>query len=358
MRPFVLAPLGLVAALTLAACEQAAVPAQFPPGAGQFDPGRAGPGPAGPGPAGPAQGNPGQLNPGQFTPPGQVPAPPVIPPGPPVASDPINDLDMPWLRAAAAGVLSELTAALPQASQARVVGVPFITDPTVGEVNAYAACNEKHLPLMAITDGLLQIESYIAQLRATDEVFGTRKLDAYLRYMAQAQKPREPIVAPPPGFIDPVQHADYRKVVRQHHLLEEQMAFVLGHELAHHHLGHTGCANGQSGNRDVTMIDVFRKFSRIVPGINQPNELWADEAGVWNMLSAGARRPGYHWTEQGALLTLDFFARLDKLTLESIVFAFDSSHPNPALRVDPIKDAARRWRQSGGAGTWQAPMLP
>ena len=340
MRPLALVSLGLVTAVFLAGCERHAAPAQYP-----TDPG---------------QPNPGQLNPGQFTqgqaypgvPPGPPP-PPVLPPGPPVANDPINNLDMPWLRAAARGVLSELTAALPPEAQAKVAGIPFVTDPTVGEVNAYAACDREHMPHMAMTDGILQIEAYIAQMRAIDEVFGTQKLDGYLQYVAQNQKPKQPIVAPPPGFVDPVQHSDYRKVIRQHHLLEEQMAFVLGHELAHHHLGHTGCAMGESGDRKVTPMDLIRLGQRIVPIANQPNEVAADIAGVNNLLTAGARRQGYHWTERGALLTLDFFSRLDKLTTESLFLSFANSHPNPALRVPFVNEAAASWRRNGGQGQAQ-----
>jgi len=354
-------------ALSLAGCEPLSAPAtqvpqayppgqlppgQLPPGPGLYPPGQVGPqGGYPPGQAGPAYPQQGGYGP-------QQPYPQQIPPGPPVTSDPVNDVDMAWLRAAAAGVLSELVAALPPASRARVSGIPFVPDATVGDVNAYAACNREHQPLMAMTDGLLQIEVYVAQLRATDEIFGTQKLDAYLSYLVQNQRPHQPIVGPPPGLVDPVQHADYRKVVREHQLFEEQVAFVLGHELAHHHLGHTGCAIGQSGDRAVTYLDVIRLGQQVVPFANQPNEVWADDAGVWNLLTAGARRQGHHWTEQGALLTLDFFSRLDGAPSGSVFATLLSTHPNPRDRVAPVQAAAARWRQSGGAAPWQAPILP
>ena len=315
--------------LALAGCTEP--PAQYPgqPGVGQFSTQDYGPGAA---------------------PPVQLP-----PPGPPVMSDPISDVSLPWLRSAAGGVLNELVAALPPQFQARVQGIPFVTEPMAGEVNAFAACNREHMPLMAMTDGLLQVESYVAQLRAIDEVFGTQKLDAYLQYMAENQRPRQPIVAPPPGLITPMEHTDYRKVVRQHQLLEEQMAFVLGHELGHHYLGHTGCANGLSGQRKADFGDLLRRVQRIVPVANQPNEDNADIAGVNNLLTAGARRPGYRWTERGALLTLDFFARMDRRQQASspedkLFGPLLSSHPNPADRVPKVKTAAYEWRRSGGVG--------
>jgi hypothetical protein len=254
-------------------------------------------------------------------------------------------------------VMTDLIAALPQAAQAKVQTIPFFADPTVGEVNAFAACDDQGLPLMAISDGLLQIESYISQFKATDELFGTHKLDSYLQLVAQNQRPRQPIVTPPVGFVDPIQHADGRKVARQHQLLEAQLAFVLGHELGHHHLGHTGCANGQGGSRGVGPGDFGRLLSRALPIFNQPNEITADIAGTNNLLSAGAKKQGYRWNEEGAFLTLDFFARLDQLTPATILFGFENSHPHPLLRRPIIQQAANGWRSSGGTG-WQIPTFP
>lgn len=321
----------------------------------------------------------GQYNPsGQYAPPGQYPAPgqyqappqppatqpgialPTLPnllPGLPAPNDPINLVDINFLRANAAQVMTELVAALAPAAQAKVKGIPLTTDPAPGEVNAYAGCDDQGLPLMAVTDGLLQIEAYISQFKATDEIYGTRKLDAYLTYMAQNQRPNQPIVAPPPGLVDATQHADFRKVTRQHQLMDEQLAFVLGHELGHHHLGHTGCANGQSGQRGISSQDLGRALSRAVPLFNQPNEIAADVAGTNALLSAGARRQGYHWNEEGALLTLDFFARLEQLTPGSLIFGFTNSHPNPVFRRPFVLQAASSWRSTGGTG-WQFPALP
>ena len=43
----------------------------------------------------------------------------------------------------------------------------------------------------------------------------------------------------PSGLLPASTQSDGRKVQRQHVLFEEELAFVLGHELAHHILGHT-----------------------------------------------------------------------------------------------------------------------
>jgi len=258
--------------------------------------------------------------------------------------DPINMMDINWLRQHSGVVMGELIEALPADKSAMVRDIPFVADPTPGEVNAFAACDDQGLPLMAITDGLLQVEAYIAQFKATDEVFGTHKLDDYLKLLAQ----KGGFAHPPPGFVDPVQSVDGRKVARQHQLFEEQVGFVLGHELGHHHLGHLGCTTNRGGSRTVTPADLGRILSRTVPFLNQPNEIAADVAGTKNVLAAGARRQGYHWTENGAMLTLQFFANLDKLTPASVVFAFEASHPHPLIRMPIVQQTAAGWRMTGG----------
>ena len=104
-------------------------------------------------------------------------------PLPSVASDPINELNLGWLRQKAQTILSELVAALPEGSRARVQGIPLAVDDTVGEVNAFAACSNGR-SLMAITDGLLEIMAWLAMTSATDEVFGGNRTDEYIRFIA------------------------------------------------------------------------------------------------------------------------------------------------------------------------------
>lgn len=283
--------------------------------------------------------------------PQKPPTPADQPPMGPQPNDPINNVDVTWLRAEAGSIMGELMAALPASYQQKVKNIPFFADPTVGEVNAFAACDDQGQPLMAITDGLLEVQAHIAQFKATDEAFGTNKLDQYLTLLANQQQPGKPVVRPQPGFTDPAQHVDGRKVQRQHQLFEEQVAFVLGHELGHHYLGHTGCATGSTtGSRGVSPADLARLASNVIPLANQPNELASDAAGTNNLLSAGARRTGYKWTEAGALLTLDFFARLDQLTPISILFSFERTHPMPQIRRPLVQATANSWRASGGQG--------
>jgi hypothetical protein len=260
--------------------------------------------------------------------------------------DPINTIDVAFLRGRALNVLGELVANLPAPQQSRVQGIPLITDSTVGEVNAFATCTEDGKTAMAITDGLLNIQAHLAQAKAIDELFGSNKVDEYVRFIAQTQQPHTPIAEPPRGMFDPAQSADGRKVLRQHDVLDEQIAFVLGHELGHHYLGHLPC----SASSGLSAAEVARVLSDAVPMFNQPNEIAADMAGINNVLTTGAHRAGYHFNEGGALLTMRFFAGIDQFSPVDILFGFERTHPPPAVRTPIIQQTAAAWRNTGGQG--------
>jgi len=294
----------------------------------------------------PNQGYPNQGYPQgtQPYPQGTQPYPQGTPPAAPVTNDPINGGDISWMRQRTAGVLAELVAALPAAQQQRVSGIPLIVDSAVGEVNAYAACDKGGRAAMAVTDGLLDVAGHLAQFKATDEIFGTKKTDAYIQVLATQQKPGKPVVQPPPGFIDGNQHVDGRKVARQNVLFDEELAFIMGHELGHHYLGHTGCVGGGIPG----LADIGRLLSNTVPVFNQPNEVSADIAGTQNLLNAGRVRQGAKWSEGGAMLVLGFFAGIDRMSPQDIVFGFERSHPPTTFRVPIVQQAAQNWRSSGG----------
>ena len=262
----------------------------------------------------------------------------------PVAADPINQLNIVWLRSRAQEVYRSLVAALPPGAKSRVQGIPLVVDNTVGAVNAFASCTQGGASLMAITDGLLEIEAQLAQCAATDEIFGGNRTAQYIDLVARQQQPERPIVRPPPGFYDPTQSVDGRKVARQHQLFDEQVAFVMGHEMAHHYLGHLPCTAG-----NVTASEIGIALTGVVPAFNQVNEAAADTAGVHNVLTTGKGRQDYHWTEGGALLTMRFFAGMDQLSPVDILFGFERTHPPPQLRIPIIQQTAATWRATGGA---------
>jgi hypothetical protein len=73
-------------------------------------------------------------------------------------------------------------------------------------------------------------------------------------------------------------------------------------------------------------------------------------AGVNNVLTTGANRQGYRYTEGGALLTMQFFSGVDQFSPLDILFGFERSHPPPALRSPVIQQTAATWRSTGGKG--------
>src|SRR5215207_7305475 len=90
-------------------------------------------------------------------------------------NDPVIIHDIAFLRRRAEQVLAELVAVLPPQQMARVNGIPLVVDATPGEVNAFASCSGSR-SAMAITDGLLQIQSQLARFRAYDELAGSNKV--------------------------------------------------------------------------------------------------------------------------------------------------------------------------------------
>lgn len=251
-----------------------------------------------------------------------------------------------FIRQEPARVVAELIAALPDGSRAKVANMPTIVIEDPKEVNAFAGCNKGGAAFVAITTPLLTFHARVAEARAFDELFQTSHYEAFVRGIAGEIRKGQAIVGPPPGTLPAPQALDPRKLARQKHLFHEQLAFVLGHELAHHYRGHTGCV--ASSSTTVAAEDIARVLSDAVPFLNQPNEIDSDVQGVHNLLSAGAKRQEGAWTEAGALMTLDLFSRLSSLGIDNVLLGFLMTHPPPQLRIPIVQNAASQWRSSGG----------
>lgn len=280
----------------------------------------------------------------------QYPTTPV--PAQPVASsDPVATGSLVGLRSLAQGIIGELVSALPSAQQQKVAGIPLVVDDRVGEVNAFATCKQGR-SAMAITDGMLQILAYLAQSQAHDDITGGRaKVDEYVNWCAPRLAPDKPVPTPPAAFFPLA--ADPRVLSRQRQVFEEEVAFVLGHELGHHYLGHLGCTAADSN----PLGDIARVASDQVPLFNQPNEMAADFSGTQNVLDAGkvrSSRSQYSWTENGGLLTMRFFAAFGEASPGDILLSFERSHPPSGVRIPVIQQAAAGWRTSGG-NPWRLP---
>jgi len=285
----------------------------------------------------------------------QQPGPPAPPPPPPQAQpQAARPLLAPLVGVAAQqqevrNVIAELVSALSPQNQALVRGIPLVFDPTV-EVNAFAGCDEQGAPFLAATAGILEAVDAIAQTKATDELFGTQTYEQYTAaVLPQMVKSANARAALPAGIIPANLGPDPRRWSRAHELFDEIVAFTFGHELAHHYLGHTGCAKGQPMSSGPDPARLGRLLS-VVPLFNQAGEAASDSAGCMNALDAGrARRPQYEWSESGGVLLLDYFARIERagggggpLSLLNPV-QFLRTHPNPLARIPIVQTVARTW---------------
>jgi hypothetical protein len=115
----------------------------------------------------------------------------------------------------------------------------------------------------------------------------------------------------------------------------------LGHELAHHYLGHLSCTAPPDPSGAGA---IWRVASSRVPRFNQLNEYAADVAGVNSLLDWGSRRSGYRLTEGGALLFMDFLIGVDQASTFDILFGFEETHPPAQLRKPALSAAASAWR--------------
>ncbi len=270
---------------------------------------------------------------------------PPRPGGPPVAipsfagvRDPINTRNMPWLHAETGRVMKQLIETLGYDKHAEVADVVLDADDYFGLANAFAVCDADGHPVVAITDKLLEILARLAAARAMEEVFQVDATEAYIAWSAD-----HPLASgPPDGREDPAMWNDRRKLARQRVIFDESVGWVVGHELAHHYLGHIRC-DGSGG-----LIDAVRDAARaIVPAFQQPDELAADAAGIDNLLHT-AKRLDLPWDEGGALVMLEFFARQNPIVIEDLLYAFAMTHPPAQLRIPILKATVATWHLAAG----------
>jgi len=236
--------------------------------------------------------------------------------------------------------------------QALVKGIPLIIDPNPNTINAFAGCDERGAPFIAATEGLLEAIDAISQTVANDDLYATHTYEQYATtVMPRLVQSSASGPALPLGILPFTTALDPRRLSRAHEIFDDIAAFTFAHELSHHYLGHTGCANGQVSPLATAAGAILRTVTQLPParGLNQIAEAEADRAGTDNVLDAGrARRPGFAWTERGGLLLLDFFLRMDRAAGVSPVnpIGFLQTHPHPALRIPLVQFEAQHWHQT------------
>ncbi|MEZ4392706.1 MAG: M48 family metalloprotease [Polyangiales bacterium] len=273
---------------------------------------------------------------------------------PPGSYDASGALTPAFQRSEVTSVFNELVAALPESERRRIVGIPLSVREQGNEPNAAAGCTRGRSYMM-ITSALLTIIAASSEAKAWDELTNERRVEGYYTAVANVIRQHQPVIGITPGWLSGPMALDPRKLARQRHLFDEQVAFVLGHELAHHYRGHTPCASGGPASpSDVTAEELTRVASTVVPPFNQPMETEADQWGITNTLDAGRNRQGGDWNEEGAMLSLDFFAHLSRFNPAT---AFLRTHPHPNLRKPIIQAMAGNWR-NGGRPTQVIPGMP
>jgi hypothetical protein len=225
----------------------------------------------------------------------------------------------------------------------RVARLPITFDPDRGNVNAFATCTRSGKATIAITDGMLILTAYLAQLQASDELLGTRHFDEYVAFIAKYQKPDAALLTPTPDMLPAVARDQPTKLARQQQLNDEMLAFVMAHELGHHYLNHLPCTSVLP----LDAAEIGMLLTDAVPALNQPNELAADVAGIRNVLAAGRRRQSQPLTEGGSLLTMRFFRALDQASPGDF-FNFERTHPPPSVREPIVQTAAQAFRAGAG----------
>ena len=258
-----------------------------------------------------------------------------------------------YMRQRPATVIAELISALPDISKAKVKGIPLqvIEDPK--EVNAFAGCSQKGGAFMGITAPLLLIMARTSEARAFDELYGTAKYAELSNGIATEVRAQKTVAGPPA--------VSYRSPRRS--ILASWRAKIFSSMSRWRSSWGTNSRTTTADTPDAPMVRrpaasrrrTWAAYCRApCPLFNQPNEIEADVQGTWNLLDTGSHRQGGNWTEEGALMALDFFSRLESLGVENVLLGFLLTHPLPQFRLPIVQNAAAQWRNNGG----KAPVFP
>ncbi|MFK7987172.1 MAG: hypothetical protein AB8I08_14205 [Sandaracinaceae bacterium] len=287
---------------------------------------------------------------GPYTPP-EPPAVGTLTPAPGGSFDGQGKMPSAFLATRAGDVHRALVAALDSHENSQVRDIPFRVVTEARQPNAAAACRGG-TPLMMITSSMLELAAGISEATAYDETAGTETYEAYVTSVVEAVRGQRPIPRGGAGVHTAPHATNPHKLARQLHLFDQQVAFIIGHELAHHYRGHTSCVGGRS-DAEVQRDELARILSRTVPPFEQPREVEADMWGLTNVLEAGRSRTGGTWTEEGGLLNLDFFRRLSDRGGAELIMVFLSTHPASFIRIPIVRSTAQQWQPG-----WRPPRMP
>lgn len=276
-----------------------------------------------------------------------------LPPPTPGSYDSGGHMTRAFMDTRARAINQALVSSLDPRERTQTQTIPFHIVNQAREPNAAAGCTKtSRQAVMLITSAMLVLVAGISEATAFDEVANTKHYNVYADEVVRQVRSKLPVGAVPPTLLTGPMALDTHKLARQEHLFDQQIAFILGHELAHHYRGHTSCVGGRSAAQ-AEADELTRILAHTVPLFSQPREVEADMWGVVNLLEAGGQRPQGSWNEEGALLNLDFFGRLRQRGGSELAMLFLSTHPAPQLRAPIVRTAVRQWRPG-----WRPPATP
>jgi hypothetical protein len=245
-------------------------------------------------------------------------------------------------RSTARDAMGALVARLPAEAKRRLTGMYVAFDDSATDVNALAACDDDGDYVVVVSDALLRLAETAAAAQATDEVFGTHKLDEYAAFLASAPS-REGVRAlpPPAGFFDASQARAPAKLALEGVRLREILGAVVAHELTHLVQGDLVCPNPTATHErgdDLWTREERDHAVAVALKIYAPlRVLAADGDATRCLLDAGM-------TEQGGLAWLSLVDRIEGAH-GAPGSTYLALHHDGGVRAEVVRAAADQWRR-------------
>ena len=238
--------------------------------------------------------------------------------------------------------LRAVVAKLPDADQQKIVGVyvAFHADPKAPL--ALAACDDDGDYVVVVSDALLGLADAVARAEATDDAFGTKKLDEYAALLAKAQRPGERLLTPPAGFYEP-SHATPEVLAAQAKRFRAIATYLVATEAAHMTAGDLVCprptATHERGDDEWTASEQAAALSA-ARAVHDPRRVFtADAHGAALATRAGEAEDAY-----AGLLT-PVFAAMEASETARASAPYLAHHPSSGVRALIVKTAARREKE-------------
>jgi hypothetical protein len=259
------------------------------------------------------------------------------------------------LRQAASVEFSALFDSLPVAERRNFPGAYVAFDDSPTDIGSMVGCDDDGDYVVVVTDALLRFATFVAHAEATDETFGTHKVDEYATFLAEAQrsgagKAGVRPLPPPMGFFDASEGLPAAGVKLEVERFREIVGAIVGHELTQFVQGNLVCphptATHERGDDEWTPDERERSLAWALGGYTAERVFSADRETTVRLLDSGL-------TERGSLAWLRIVGPIERALEESPSCQDTSSlptylrlHKNSEARAEVIRSAAREWRRT------------